>query len=236
MLKFALKFNGMTENRIKVLKIVFGQEISQNEIPLFRGAVIDSLENKALLFHNHDGDGLRYSYPLIQYKRIGGKAAIVCVGEGTEAIGEFFASGNFDVSIGERNVSLKVDSIDARQVLVQVWDDRFSYHLRRWLPFNKQNYENFMQLDGVAERCMFLEKLLVGNVLSFAKGFNIHFDREVLCKIKQLSEPMTVVYKGVRLMGFDVEFSTNVSLPDYIGLGKGVSVGKGTVKKINSKE
>jgi hypothetical protein len=30
-------------------------------------------------------------------------------------------------------------------------------------------------------------------------------------------------------MSFDAEFKTNVSLPDYIGLGKGVSLGMGTV-------
>ena len=34
-------------------------------------------------------------------------------------------------------------------------------------------------------------------------------------------------------MSFDVEFKANVSLPDYIGLGKGVSLGFGTVVSEN---
>ena len=219
-------------NKTQILTIRFENEIKREEIACFRGAVINAMESANVLFHNHaDDDGLRYAYPLIQYKRINQKAAIVCLGEGTEAIGEFFAGGNFEVSIGERAVSLKVDSVDAKQVLVQCWDDSFSYHLRRWLPFNKQNYENFQQLEGIADKCVFLERLLVGNILSFAKGLGIRLEQEVVCKITQLSEPMTIVHKGVRLMGFDVEFSTNVSLPDYIGLGKGVSVGKGTISK-----
>lgn len=224
----------MTENRIKVLKIVFGQEISLREISLFRGAVIDSLENKALLFHNHDGDGLRYSYPLIQYKRIGGKAAIVCVGDGTESIGEFFSSGNFDVSIGERKVNLKVDSIDARKMLVQVWDTLFVYRIRKWLPLNKENYERFVGMDGLAEKYALLEQLMTGNILSFAKGIGIHFDDQVKCKITEVSTSMPIFYKGVRFMGFDAMFKTNVSLPDYVGLGKGVSLGMGMVKRFNN--
>lgn len=224
----------MTENRIKVLKIVFGQEISLNETPLFRGAVIDSLEKKDVLFHNRDGSGLRYSYPLIQYKRVGGKAAIMCVGDGTEAIGEFFASANFDVSIGEREVSLKVDSVDARQVLVQVWDSLFTYRIRKWLPLNKENYDRFVGMDGLAEKYALLEQLMTGNILSFAKGIGIHFDERVECKITEVSVPMPKYYKGVRFMGFDAVFKTNVSLPDYIGLGKGVSVGNGMVKRMES--
>lgn len=224
----------MTENKIKVLKIVFGQEISLKEIPLFRGAVIGSLESNDVLFHNHDGDGLRYSYPLIQYKRIGGKAAIVCVGDGTGSIGEFFASGNFDVSIGERKVNLKVDSIDARKMLVQVWDTLFVYRIRKWLPLNKENYERFVGMDGLAEKYALLEQLMTGNILSFAKGIGIHFDDQVKCKITEVSTSMPIFYKGVRFMGFDAMFKTNVSLPDYVGLGKGVSLGMGMVKRFNN--
>lgn len=219
-------------NKTKILTIRFENEIRREEITCFRGAIINAMENADVLFHNHtDDDSLRYAYPLIQYKRINQKAAIVCLGEGTEAIGEFFADSNFDVMLGDHEVHLTIDHIDASQCLVQCWDELFSYHLRRWLPFNKQNYENFQQLEGIADKCVFLERLLVGNILSFAKGLGIRLEQEVVCKITQLSEPMTIVHKGVRLMGFDVEFSTNVSLPDYIGLGKGVSVGKGTISK-----
>lgn len=219
-------------NKTKILTIRFENEIRREEIACFRGAIINAMENADVLFHNHtDDDSLRYAYPLIQYKRINQKAAIVCLGEGTEAIGEFFADSNFDVVLGDHEVHLIIDHIDASQCLVQCWDELFPYHLRRWLPFNKQNYENFQQLEGIADKCVFLERLLVGNILSFAKGLGIRLEQEVVCKITQLSEPMTIVHKGVRLMGFDVEFSTNVSLPDYIGLGKGVSVGKGTISK-----
>ena len=36
-------------------------------------------------------------------------------------------------------------------------------------------------------------------------------------------------FKNVNMLGFDVVFSTNVSLPQYVGLGKGVSLGFGMI-------
>ena len=50
--------------------------------------VIANSGSQNLLFHNHEPDErLRYRYPLIQYKRIHRKAAIICVGVGVSAFG-----------------------------------------------------------------------------------------------------------------------------------------------------
>lgn len=215
---------------INTLIIQFSNNISRKEIPLFRGAIIKSVgPYNSLLFHNHQGDEFRYAYPLIQYKRIHQKAAIVCVGKGTEAIGEFFGACRFDVKIGDKSETLEVDNIQARQVLVQIWGDMFVYRIRKWLPLNQENYSKYMALESLAEKYAMLENLLTGNILSFAKGVGIHFEKQVECKITAIDDPHIVTYKDVKMMSFDAEFKSNVSLPDYIGLGKGVSLGCGTV-------
>ena len=223
--------------KTKILTVRFANGIAREEVPLFRGAVINSMEGAGILFHNHAGDDkLRYAYPLIQYKRINQKAAIVCIGEGTEAIGEFFAASNFDVTLGDRAISLEVEQVKASHTLVQVWDSQFAYHLRRWLPLNEDNYAKYNALDSLAERYAMLERLLTGNILSFAKGVGIHFDKQVQCRITAADEPRLTRYKGVKMMSFDVEFKSNVSLPDYVGLGKGVSLGYGTVVRKYERE
>ena len=43
----------------------------------------------------------------------------------------------------------------------------------------------------------------------------------------------SVKYKSVYLQSFTGEFTTNFQLPNYIGLGKGVSHGYGTVINID---
>lgn len=218
------------QNPVKTLVIRFNNEIYPDEIDCFRGAVIHAMDGANVLFHNHlEGDKLRYAYPLIQYKRIHKKAAIVCVGEGTEAIGEFFAACKFKVRIGERPVTLEIESVRAHQSRVQVWQDAFTYRIRKWLPLNKENYERYRQLDNEADKFDMLDRMLVGNILSFASSMGIHFDENIWAKITSAGEPRIILYKGVKMMAFDAEFRTNVSLPDYLGIGKGVRLGMGTV-------
>ncbi len=218
--------------RIPVLTIVFDNDISLTEIPMFRGAIISKVPAEYTLFHNHLDDGFRYRYPLIQYKRIGGNAAIVCIGEGTDAIGQFFANADFDLQIGNRNATFKVDKVEPSRVLIQPWEQTFKYTCRKWLPLNKENYEQYKNLDGVAERALFLQKILVGNILSMCTGLGIHIEKNIDCSVTNISETSIYKYKGVLMTGFDVEFKTNISLPDYIGLGKGVSLGYGMIKQI----
>ena len=109
-------------------------------------------------------------------------------------------------------------------------DDTFRYTLRKWLPFNSNNYNEFLQLEGLAARAEFLQRILVGNILSMCKGLGIRLERDITCEILKMEEPRLELYKGVKMMSFDVEFKTNVSLPDFCGLGKGTSLGMGMVK------
>jgi len=222
---------------IKTLILRFDNILEKYEISLFRGAVIASLENKNIFFHNHDGNQFRYSYPLIQYKRLHKKATIVCIGEGTEAIGEFFLSGNFSFRIGDREVEMIISDVQAERTIVQCCDDSFEYRIRDWLPLNSQNYEAYYVADGIISKIRILEKVLNGNILSILKGLDIHIDTQMDTKIIKLSEPRIVSHKGVKLMCFDIEFKSNISLPDYIGVGKNASVGYGMLtRKYNEKQ
>ena len=222
-------------NAIHVLTIQFRNEISWSEIPFLRGAVIQALHGQAnVLYHNHTGDSYRYAYPLIQYKRIRSRAAIFCLKEGTEAIGEFLSEGNFSCLLGDRLVEMEIEKMFSRKYTVQVWDSVFRYRIRRWLPLNAENYRKYREVDECAERVSFLENILVANLLSFAKGIGIRIELEIQCKLLSLSEPYQVTNKHVKLMAFDAEFKTNMSLPDYVGIGKNASIGYGVVTHINN--
>ncbi|MFZ6038672.1 MAG: CRISPR-associated endonuclease Cas6 [Bacteroidota bacterium] len=221
----------------RLLLIKFQNSILSDEIESFRGAIISHLKDKDILFHNHlpEGEGLRYSYPLIQYKRINRKAAILCIGVGTEAIGKLFADSEMELTLTDRKEKFMIDNVKAYQHRIQVWESKFGYRIRKWLALNQENYEKYNRIEGLGEKTFFLENILKGNILSFAKGLNIFMDKQVECKITRLSEPSITRYKGSKLSMFDAEFSTNVSIPDYVGLGKGVSLGYGTVIKALNK-
>lgn len=219
----------MLPEPINVLTIQFANEISQQEIPLFRGAVIHSLENKSILFHNHEGDKFRYSYPLIQYKRIRGKAAIVCLKQGTEDIGELFSTKLQPFSLGTRVITPSIDKIIPRRIRIQIWNNLFSYRINRWIPLNSKNYKEYSMLTGDSEKAQFLSKILTGNILSMAKGLGIIFEKEVIVKIAKLSNPYILYNKGVGMTAFNAEFMCNITIPDNVGIGKNASIGFGIV-------
>ncbi|KAA6340947.1 hypothetical protein EZS27_011216 [termite gut metagenome] len=217
----------------RILVILFKNSIAGNEISFFRGAVIHALNEQAnVLFHNHQEEKFRYAYPLIQYKKIRGRAAIVCINEGTEAVGQFFSACNFTFRLGDREVEMEIDSVKPQRFLVQVWDSMFRYCIRKWLPLNSDNYQKYNEMEGIGEKTAFMERILTGNILSFAKGIERRLDKEVICKLTGLRNYGLVDCKGVKLMAFDGEFQCNVSLPDYVGIGKSTSVGFGVITRM----
>lgn len=219
---------------IRTLTVITDAEIRQKEVPLFRGAVIHSLgEHPNVYFHNHlDDDKFRYSYPLIQYKRLGGKAAIVCVEDGVDIIGQFLTEVDGTLTIGDRQVTCNTGRIQPARILVQTWEEMFCYHISRWLPLNSKNYQLYREIEGVVEKASFLENILKANLLSMLKGLDIHLEKELILKITEISGPYLIYNKGVKMMAFNADFKCNLSIPNNIGIGKNASIGCGIVHQL----
>lgn len=219
---------------IQLLGVYFANEISRNEIELFRGAVLHALTDRsALLFHNHIEEKFRYSYPLIQYKQIDGKATIVCIEEGVEEIGKLFSVCDLTFMLGRRSVKMEVEIIKELEFVVQITTTSCHYSLHNWLPLNSENYKIYKGLLALSDKVAFLQRMLVGNILSFYKGVGEYLESDLTCSITALSELPPISHKGVPMLCFDAEFVCNVTLPDYIGIGKSPSIGFGIVKNKN---
>ena len=216
---------------IRTLSITFDTEIRHSEIPLFRGAVIKSLGEKAnLLYHNHtEEDKFRYAYPLIQYKRWHGKAAIVCIEEGVELIGEVISKMPQTLILGKNEKKIHIEKVIPTRLLVQTWDSMFEYHIHNWLPLNSKNYQVYQMSTSTTERARLLEGILKGNLLSMLKGLGIFLDKEICLSISNLSEPHIIYNKGIGLMSFNVDFFCNLSIPNHLGIGKNASIGYGMI-------
>lgn len=227
----ATQFKRPMAKYIRTLTVITDTEISQKDVPLFRGAVLNCLGDKAnLLYHNHlDDDKFRYSYPLIQYKRLGGKAVIVCIEEGVDIIGQFLTETNGTLKIGEREAICDTKRIQPTRLLVQTWGNSFRYHISRWLPLNTKNYHIYQATEGLVERISLLENILKGNLLSMLKGLDIHLEKELMVKITQVSEPYILYNKGIGLTAFNADFNCNLTIPNNVGIGKNASIGYGIV-------
>jgi len=218
--------------RIRFLTIRFDAEIDAHELTAFRGAIIAKAGTEHINFHNHlDTNQFQYRYPVIQYKRIGRNPAIICIDEGTDDIQQLFGQQSWDIQLGDRPLTLTVRDLRLHQYTLQAWEHSFRFQLRDWLALNETNYAHYQHTPDEIDRIELLERILTGNILSMAKGLDWHIDREVRVRITRLGPLRWLQFKGQLLAGFDVEFATNVFLPDWIGLGKGVSIGFGVVTR-----
>lgn len=222
------------QKKIRVLNILFDTIISYEEITFFRGAVLNCLGDKAnLLYHNHIGvNGFRYSYPLIQYKRIRGKAAIVCIEEGIDVIFSLLASDSFQFQLGYRKVEMFIEEVKANETYIKCMDHMKQYKLVNWLPLNSDNYIQYQSMDSLADKIKKLEEILTSNILSMLKGIDIILESTLIVNVQEITNKKIIKYKGIKLMAFDVVFKTNIGLPYNIGIGKSASVGYGVIAKI----
>lgn len=213
---------------VSSLIIQYANEIRSQDVPLFRGAVIASMEKKNVLLHNHEDNRLRYSYPLIQYKCIHKKAAVMGVGKGVEVISQILTAQNFNYKIGHEQLEMKIESVNAFENEILLSEGIFyQYRLHNWLPLNSGNYKKYQNSGNMVERVMMLERVLTGNILSLLKGLDIHLEEKLELNITDIKGQHIIKYKDVGRMAFDIEFKANMILPQYIGIGKSASVGYG---------
>lgn len=215
---------------IKTMSVVFKNRLSFREVPLLRGALLHLADGDSTLFHDHIGDKLRYRYPLVQYRESGGYASLFCLGDGVEAVESLLcAASSAEVRIGRREEKLLVDSETRRTDELVLSDEVQEYNIHRYLPLNQENYAKYKATDSIVDRYQMIEKCLVGNILSFAKSMGMFFEQQIKVKILDVANTHEYTYKKVRMLGFDLRFKTNVVLPRYIALGKGVSIGFGEI-------
>lgn len=220
----------VTMPKIRLLKLRFNQPIEPHEIVLFRGAVGNLMKDDSVLFHQHGEQGLRYLYPLIQYKILSKKAAIICLEEGADAIFQLFSKGELKLRIGNREELFEVEDMSVRNHELQVWKEVFNYTIINWLALNEDNFEKYKGLEDEFSQKEFLENILVGNILSLAKGLNYKVEQIIKVRINAIRRKHSLTLHEVKFVAFDLSFSTNISLPDRIGLGKGASTGYGVIR------
>ena len=223
---------------IRYLHIRFDQHIFPYEIHRFRAAVIEKTRRSAPWFHNHNQDGGSvYRYPLIQYKVAFKKASILCLHEAVEEIHHLFSQPDMELTVGSTSREYAVEKLIANSYNINVWEQSFNYSLLNWLALNQRHYKRWEELnENPTEQIKLLQSILTGNILAFAKGINWFVEKPISVEITDIKGIKPLPYKGRDLLAFTLNFKCNVSLPNYIGLGKGASVGFGVVKGIKTAE
>ena len=227
----------MTMAKIKFLKVQFTDTLHPWEIPAFRGAIVEKVGRAHHWFHNHrSSTEYFYRYPKIQYKCAGHHPMLLCLQEGVEEVHKLFEQPDWNLHLNERHLDMRIHQLDLHEFDIRLMDQPQRYRIHRWVALNEKNYEAYQQIEGLAQRVTFLEKKIASNIISFAKSIQWQVPRHFQVNIQELSPPRRVKVKNVPLMAFDATFTTEVFLPDYLGLGRKVSLGFGVVRRQSRKE
>lgn len=221
--------------KLRILSVSFDTPIEPWELRAFRGAVARKAGWEHELFHNHNNDtgGFHYRLPLIQYKQDHGRPMLVCLNEGIEELHHFFTQPDWTLDLNGRATPVRIARLDVKQYNLGVWAERtFRYHIRHWIALNEDNYATYTRLAGMVERLYFLENLLKNQLVGLLHQLGAEADRPVDVKLLAKKDERWVSYKGIKMLAFSLEFSCNVALPDWVGIGKGCSSGWGVIRNL----
>jgi hypothetical protein len=214
---------------IQIAKISFftTQKLFFEDLQEIRG-FFGSLFETENLFHQHDSNKLLYRYPLIQYKILNNKLMIMGFNEAVPLLITKLENVK-KIQLADREIELVSKKLHLSTHYVRLSKKFQLYHfVTPYFALNEENYQIFKNLEQTIDKKALLEKILIGNILSFLKNMNIWLKEKIT--IDLFVEKIKIIeFKDQQFTGFSCEFATNIILPDFMGLGKSVSRGFGVI-------
>ncbi len=221
---------------LRTLAVTFDSQISPWELPQFRGAVAQKVGLEHDWFHNHNNEtgGYYNRYPLIQYKlnTQGEKMQpmLLCLDHAIEEAQHFFSQPDWGIRIGTNNHAMRIANLQVNQCQLSLTDTPRRYRIHKWKPFNPDNFAIWQATEGLVAQFALLEHILVGNLLSFAEGVGWAVPDTITATITDVQKREWISFKGIKMLAFTLDFTANLPLPNFVGIGKGAGMGYGVVR------
>ncbi len=222
-----------TTSKLSITQIKFPEiKLPIRDAHKLRGYFGNVFKEHSPLLHNHyDSGELRYRYPLVQYKILDNTPTLVAIDAGAELLTELFLKIK-EINIDGKKYAINNKQISAEQCEIGMSDALHTYNFETlWMALNQENHKNYIKSDKI-ERIKMLNKIIVGNILSFYKNVNLMLDPSERILATVQVNPKQTKFKDQTMIAFTGSFVTNAVLPDKIGIGKSVARGFGTITKI----
>jgi len=117
------------------------------------------------------------------------------------------------------------------ECLVGVRNDLMEYEfVNPWLALNERKYKEYINAESDAEKTDMLKRILITNMINFFTAVGHREEERIMVSINL--KPISVRFKNQEMTGFKGRFTTNVLLPNFVGFGKSVSRGFGTIRRV----
>ena len=169
----------------------------------------------------------KFLYPRIQVKILNEQIYFVAVSEGVNPIKDILSNldtldfGNITFEVSDTEIEEEEDYFKPLSKLI-------SYKfVTPWIALNQATGNRYRSLKN-EERTSYLNSLLGQNIVFMSREMGIELESNIYTKVKLPSLfPKTVDENNWG--AFDGEFETNFILPNYLGIGNGITRGYGTI-------
>ena len=193
------------------------------------------------LFHNHDEQSGQTipRYPLIQYQKKADRYFITGINEGSVALEILFDDVRSGVSLNDwMQMALKL--VHHATYEVNITGGPLTYSLTNWLPFNRENYARYKQMETIAEKISFLEQILQTHLVKdFGHYLDLKLDNDSIrigiTGIDSFTKSCVQLKQNKHIhdfQPFNITFSANMTLPPNICLGNGKVFGFGLAEPV----
>ena len=169
----------------------------------------------------------KFLYPRVQVKILNEQIYFVGIGEGVDPIKEIVSNidsldfGNITFQISDREIEEYKDRFQPSEKLIRY---RF---ITPWVALNQSTGKKYRNIKN-KDRVNYLNKLLGQNIVFLSREMGIELEENIFTKIG-LSTLLPKSIDENHWGSFDGEFETNFILPNYIGIGNGITRGFGTL-------
>jgi len=213
---------------ISECRLRLARPVRRHEAPALRGFFGRKFEEE-ILMHNHEPDGAPiYQYPRVQFKVLDSMAVLLGINEGSQLLQRLWLEID-DTRLGDEQLPVLDSQLKSHTEPLAVTAEPIQYRFATpWLALNQKNFREYTGIRSQRNRKDELSRILVGNCLGLAKSLGIRFTDRITADASGLTSIKTTL-KGQDMIAFVGMFSLNLNLPEYIGLGKSVSRGFGTI-------
>lgn len=165
------------------------------------------------------------NYPLLQYKVIRGSPLVVAINEGRDLFWRIY--NNLDEINEQGNFKILEKRIIEKKAKIGPTDVRLKYRfLTPWLTIPEAEYNKICSDKGQMTKALL--QTLEMNLQGISRNFKIEGNQAISANFHMREGH--IVQKESGIVGLLGTFFVNYEIPQFLGLGRGVSRGFGTVK------
>ena len=180
--------------------------------------------------HKNNTSAFIHRYPVLQCKQIKNSVLVIGISQGADCL---YGLSRDQMILGRGESICRITSRDTaiREEVFGIADSFFTYEfLTPWLALNQQYAKKFYDLKGKPERDAFMQKLLTTHLQTLARSLDYPLPEaghlHGKCPLR------TGADRWRKRDRFPGKIPDKSPVPDYLGIGRSVSKGYGTIREI----